>query len=268
MTGSVDGLLDTAYAKQDNPLNPDELLKVATSETSPLEKDLKDQLKDTFDLVRGARAQELVNKLNVLLNENHMEIISKMTGVSFNRASLEDALGQHRKLLADRGISNSDYPPYLFRSNFGEALAALSQRTEDPTKKRHLEALALGYATGMKFEPEKHGVKAGDVLMALLLDTEDAGAIVDDIFGKGERANDDVLTKQMRRVFDKVVNPSEKNGYNTIFYRQRISAHEAIKAREKAAQVEMSAADKAKVEEISNELDEMAKTQPIKVPQH
>lgn len=207
LTGSVDGLLDVAHAKPDSPLNSDDLLKVATSETSQLEKDLKDQLRDTFDLVKGAEAQQLVNGLEdpsirepkaALLKESHITLLSQITEISLNMPSLQNALQQHRKLLANRGIINSDYTPDLSRANFGEALAALSKRTEDPTQKKHLEALALGYATGIKFSPDKYEEKAGNVLMALLLNTKDPEARVYDTLQKGERADDDILTKQVR----------------------------------------------------------------------
>lgn len=272
LTGSVDGLLDAAHAKPDNSLNPDELLRVATSETSPLEKDLKDQLRNTFDLVKGAKAQQLVNSLEdpsinepkaALLKENHVELLSKITEVSLSLPSLQDALKQHRKLLADRKIANSDYAPPLSRTNFGEALAALSKRTEDPTQKKQLEALALGYATGIKFSPEKYEEKAGNVLMTLLLDTKDPEVTVYDTLKKGERADDDILTKQVRRVFADVVNYSEKSGYDSAFYRQNSSALKVKSERESAAQVQISEDDKAQAKRLSADIKAEADRQKV-----
>ncbi|MEK7633447.1 MAG: hypothetical protein AAB437_01235 [Patescibacteria group bacterium] len=272
LTGSVDGLLDVAHAKPDSPLNSDDLLKVATSETSPLEKDLKDQLRDTFDLVKGAKAQQLVNGLEdpsisepkaALLKENHMALLSQITEISLNMPSLQDALKQHRKLLAGRGITNSDYTPDLSRTNFGEALAALSKRTEDPTQKKQLEALALGYATGIKFSPKRYEEKAGNVLMALLLDIKDPEAHVYDILNKGERRDDDILTRQVRRVFTDVVNYDEKSNYDSIFSRQNLSALNARSERKNAAQVKMSEDDEAQAKKLSNQLKAEAGQQKV-----
>lgn len=271
LTGSIDSLLDAAHAKPDNPLNPDELLKVAASKTSTLEKDLKDQLRDTLDLVRGAKAQQLVNSLEdpsinepkaALLNENHISLLSKITEISLSLPSLQDALKQHRKLLADRKISTSDYAPPLSRTNFDEALAALSKRTEDPAQKRHLEALALGYATGIEFKPEKYEEKAGNVLMALLLDTKDPEAIVYDTLKKGERADDDILTKQVRKVFADVVHHSEKN-LGGIFDLQNRAALKVRSERENAAQVKISEDDKAQAEKLSAQLKDEAEQQKV-----
>lgn len=271
LTRSVDSLLDAAHAKPEDSLNPDELLKVATSETSPLEKDLKDQLQDTFDLVRGARAQQLVDSLEdpsisepkaMLLKANHIGVISTITGVQLDVLSLKDALEQHRKLLKDREIINSDYIPGLSRANFGEALAALSKRTEDPAQKRHFEVLALGYATGIKFKPEKYEEKAGDVLMALLLDTNDPEAIVQTVITSGERAGDDILAKQVTRIVNDVIYYKEKN-LGGIFDRQNRAALKVREERQNAAQAKTSEAEKAQVEQLSAQLKVAAEQQRI-----
>lgn len=271
LTRNVDSLLDAAHAKPESPLNPDELLKVATSETSPIEKDLKDQLRNTFDLVRGARAQQLVDSLEdpsinepkaALLKENHIALLSQITEISLSLPSLQNALKQHRKLLADRKISNSDYVPPLSRTNFGEALAALSKRTEDPTQKKQLEALVLGYATDIKFKPEKHEEKAGNVLMAFLLDTKDPEASVYETLKKGERADDDILIKQVRRVFSDVVNYNEKD-LGGIFDLQNRAALEVRDKRQDAAQAKASEDEKAQAEQLSAQLKAEAEKQKI-----
>lgn len=259
LTRNVDGLLDAALALPDGPLNTNKLLEVATSETSPLEKDLKDQLRDTLDLVRGAKAQHLVDGLidqsimepkAALIKENHLAIISKIIGVTLDKTSLEDALGQHRKLLADRKVTSSDYTPDLSRTNFGEALAALSQRTEDPAQKRHLEGIALGYATGIKFDPEySKSEKAGSILMALLLDTKDPEARAYIAVEEAGKRHGDILAQQIPMIFNDVMNYSTERSMNSLFDIQNRAALDARDKRQDAEKVK-AAAEKVKADEL------------------
>ena len=252
LTRSVENLRTAATTEPEDPQNTSKLLEVATSETSPLKKSSKDQLKDTLDLVRGARAQQLVDSLEdpsinepkaALLKENHLVLISKITGVSLDQTSLQDALNQHKKLLVDRKIITSDYQPPLSRINFGEALAALSQRTEDLDKKRHLEALALGYATATKFEPGRFGQKAGDVLMALMLNTKDPEARAYVAVQEAGRNQTDILAQQKSRVYRDVLNHSEQ-GINSLF---DVQNRAALGARDERTAVEEARAEAEKV---------------------
>lgn len=259
LTRNVDGLLDAALAKPDSPLNTNKLLEVATSETSPLEKGLKDQLRDILDLVRGARTQQFVDGLvdpdimepkAALLKESHLTMISKIIGVTLDQSSLQDVLGQHRKLLADRKVISSDYTPDLSRTNFGEALAALSQRTEDPAQKRHLEGIALGYATGIKFDPEySKSEKAGSILMALLLDTKDPEARAYIAVEEAGRKQDDILARQIPMIFNDVMNYSTERSMNSLFDVQNRAALDARDKRQDAERIKVEA-EKAKVAQL------------------
>lgn len=259
LTRSVDNLLNAAHTKPDSPQDSTKLLELATTETSPLEKDLKDQLRDTLDLVRGARAQQLVNSIEdpsinepkaALLKENHLAIISKIIGVTLDKTLLEDALGQHRKLLVDRKVITSDYGSPLSRTNFGEALAALSQRTEDPAQKRHLEGLALGYATGIKFDPEYNkSEKAGSVLMALVLDTKDPEARAYIAVEEAGKKHGDVLAKLIPMIFNDVLNYSTERSTNSLFDIQNRAALEVRDKRQDAEKARVLA-EKVKADEL------------------
>lgn len=285
LTRSVDNLLNAAHTKPDSPQDSTRLLELATAETSPLEKGLKDQLRDTLDLVRGARTQQFVDGLvdpdimepkAALLKESHLTMISKIIGVTLDQSSLQDVLGQHRKLLADRKVISSDYTPDLSRTNFGEALAALSQRTEDPAQKRHLEALALGYATGIKFDPEYNkSEKAGSVLMALVLDTKDPEARAYIAVEEAGKKYGDVLAKLIPMIFNDVLNYSTERSTNSLFDIQNRAAldvrdkrQDSEKARvlaEKVKADELVAQAKAEADRLTAEANANAAI-PIKEP--
>ena len=148
LTGDVNDLLDAANTNPNNQLNPDDLLRVATDESSPLEDGLKRQLADVFGLVKGAEAQQLVDSIRspsardpkaVSLTDEHVKLISEIARIKLNLPSLHNALKEHRGILIDREIITKAYSPSISRTNFGEALAALSQRTEDPDQKDSLK---------------------------------------------------------------------------------------------------------------------------------
>lgn len=259
LTRSVDNLLNAAHTEPDSPQNSTKLLELATAETSPLEKDLKGQLRDTLDLVRGAKAQQLVNGIEdpsinepkaAFLKENHLAIISKIIGVTLDKTSLEDALGQHRKLLVDRKVTTSDYVSPLSRTNFGEALAALSQRTEDPAQKRHLEGLALGYATGIKFDQGYNkSEKAGSVLMALVLDTKDPESRAYIAVEEAGKKHGDILAQQIPMIFNDVLNYSTERSINSLFDIQNRAALDVRDKRQDAEKARVLA-EKVKADEL------------------
>jgi len=268
---SVESLRTAATTKPEDPQDSSKLLEVATSETSPLEKNSKDQLRDTLDLVRGAKAQRFVDGLidpsinepkAALLKENHLVLISEITGVALDKSSLEDALSQHKKLLTDRGIATSNYAQLLSRINFGEALAALSQRTEGPAQKRHLEALALGYAAAIERDPDyPRSEKANNVLMALVLDTKNPDPEVSAYVTvhEGVKRPDDILARLLPLVSD---HPSHYRD-SDVFSRQnetavhaknaRLAVEEARAAAEKAKADELTAQAKAKADRLAAE---------------
>ena len=253
---SVESLRTAATTKPEDPQDSSKLLEVATSETSPLEKNSKDQLRDTLDLVRGAKAQRFVDGLidpsinepkAALLKDNHLVLISEITGVALDKSSLEDALSQHKKLLTDRGIATSNYAQLLSRINFGEALAALSQRTEDPAQKRHLEALALGYAAAIERDPDyPQSEKANNVLMALVLDTKNPEVSAYDTVHEGVKRSDNILAKLIPMVSDHTSNYRDSD----IFSRQNEAAVHAKNAR-LAVEEARAAAEKAKADELT-----------------
>ncbi len=253
LTRSVESLRAAA-----TPQNSNKLLEVATSETSPLEKGLKDQLQDTLDLVRGAKAQRSVDGLTdpsinepkaALVKESHLTLISQITGVAFDQSSLQDALNKHKKLFADR-TSSSYYQQPLSRTNFGEALAALSQRTEDPTQKRHLEALALGYAAAIEPDPDySRSEKANNVLMALVLDTKNLEVSAYDTIHEGVKRPDDILARLLPMVSD---HPSHYHD-SDVFSRQNETAVHAKDAR-LAAEATKAAQEKIVAEQLAVEV--------------
>ena len=226
---NVINLRRIAYAQQQEELNPDDLLRLATSETSPINKDLKSQLVDIFYLIKGLRAQQLVNSLGrdretvTHLTEEHITSLSQITGVSLSISSLQRAFNEYRKLLFNRGIVNSRFAPDLSTANFGEALAALSQTTQDPIQKRCLEALALGCAAGIDYIYGGDYGKAGDVLIALLLDRDNPEvSVLKKIAEYDEKSssNDvDVLIKLISRIYHEVVSVNER-GFTGLFWRQ------------------------------------------------
>jgi len=260
-TKSVDDLLRVAHTKQEDPSNPDKLLKLATSETSPLKKDLRDQLQDLLYLIRGARAQQLVTFINnklaekgqtiVSLTNTNMKLLSEITGIQLNLTDLQNALAQYRKLLYERGIVSSNYAGDLSKANFGEALAALSQITKDPIQQRILTALAIGYASGVS---TNHGTnkyddeKAENIVMALLLDRNNPEVSVlrntiEEYRRRVGRREGNILDRQILMVFDNLMY-NEKD----IFLRQNINALNFQHRREEAEKAKAEAEKKAREE--------------------
>lgn len=279
LSNNVTKLRTAGSTKPDSPQYSNTLLEVATSETSPLEQGLKDQLRDTLDLVRGVQTKRSIDSLTpqstekiVIVSEKHLEAISQVCGVPLELVTLQNALNEHRKLLYDRKVSSSDNQPTLSQANFGEALAALSQRTEDPTQKRHLEALALGYAAAIERDPDySQSEKASNVLMALVLDTKNPEISAYDTVHEGVKRPDDILAKLIPMVSDHSSNYRDSD----IFSRQnevavhakdaRIAAEKIKTDAEKVQVAQLEATAKAEVDRLAAEAKAKAAT-PIMGP--
>lgn len=261
LTRSVESLRAAATIKPEDSQNSSKLLEIAVSENSPLEKSLKDQLRDTLDLVRGVKARQLVDSFrddgstelydpkSAPIKKDRLAIISQVVGIPLEMTSLEDALNQHKKLLENRALG-SYYQQSLSRNNFGEALAALSQRTEDPVQQRHLEALAIGYAAAIEPDPTySRSEKASNVLMALVLDTKDPEISAYDTVHKIGKNPDDVLSRLLPMVSD---HPSHYHD-SDIFSHQNTAAVRAKNARI-AAETARANEEKAQAEKLAAEV--------------